>query len=194
MGEPEHGEVTHLLRMWRDGDRSGEARLFELVLPDLRRLAAYHMRRERPGHTLAPTALLNETYIRLVAARDRDWQDRRHFFAIAARAMRRFLIDYARARPKATLVPIDAANAPLFADESQIETALTVDRLLDVLERDHPEQCAVVELKFFLGLTDQEAADVLGAPLRTVQRRWQAARAWLFERSRVKLSTSSVAS
>lgn len=183
MGDPAHGEVTRLLRMWRQGDRSGEARLFELVLPDLRRLAGYHMRRERAGHTLAPTALLNETYLRLVGARNCDWQDRRHFFAVAARAMRRYLIDYARARPKASQVSIEADERLLLGDEQRIETALAVDRLLDALEREYPDQCAVVELKFFLGLTDEEAAETLGTPLRTVQRRWQAARQWLYERS-----------
>ena len=183
MRDSGHGEVTRLLRMWRQGDRSDEARLFELIVPDLRRLAGYYMRRERAGHTLAATALLNETYIRLVGAKNCDWQDRRHFFAVAARAMRRYLIDYARARPKAPHLSIDAEDPTLLAGEQRIETALAVDRLLDVLEREHPEQCAVVELKFFLGLTDDEAAEALGAPLRTVQRRWQAARQWLYERS-----------
>jgi len=94
MGTPE-GEVTRLLHAWGGGDRSVEDRLFELVLPDLRKLAESMMRRERPDHSLQPTALLNEAYCRLLTARERDWRSRSHFFAIAARAMRRLLIDHA---------------------------------------------------------------------------------------------------
>jgi DNA-directed RNA polymerase specialized sigma24 family protein len=97
--------------------------------------------------------------------------------------MRRYLIDYARARPKGARVALDAAEAAPVLDTPQLETAVAVDRLLDALEREHPEQCAVVELKFFLGLTDHEAADALGLPLRTVQRRWHAARRWLYVRT-----------
>src|SRR5689334_23090484 len=101
------GEVTMLLQAWSQGDRTVEQRLFELVLPDLHKLAEYFMRRERPDHSLQPTALLNEAYFRLVGARERDWQNRRHFFAIAARVMRRFLINHARARPKGQKIGMD---------------------------------------------------------------------------------------
>lgn len=182
MSEPRPGEVTQLLKQWREGSASAETRLFELVLPDLRRLARHYMSRERAGHTLAPTALLNEAYLRLVGARGLDWQDRRHFFAIAARAMRRYLIDHARARPNAEFVAIDVGELARSVDPVRMETAIAVDRLLSELERDNPEQCTVVELKFFLGLTDQEAADALGVPLRTAQRRWHEARAFLYSR------------
>src|SRR4051794_13015071 len=95
------GENTQLLRVWSAGGRSVEERLFGLVLPDLRRVAGALMRRERREHTLEPTALLNEAYVRLLAGRDRDWESRRHFFAVAARIMRRLLIDHARSRTKA---------------------------------------------------------------------------------------------
>src|SRR5262249_20401734 len=95
----ETGQVTHLLRRWRAGDRASQEQLFELILPDLRRMAKSYMSRERRDHTFDPTDLIDEIYIRLVAAKDRDWQNRGHFFAIAARAMRRCLIDYARSRP-----------------------------------------------------------------------------------------------
>jgi len=185
MPEPARGEITRLLREWRDGSADAEERLFELVLPDLRRLAHYFMRRERRGHSLSPTALLNETYLRLTGMRRQDWQDRRHFFALAARAMRRYLIDHARARPKAAAVSLDTARlqAPL---HSRRDTLLAVDALLSVLEREHPSLAAVVELKFFVGLTDQEAAEALGWPLRTTQRRWQEAREWLFRRLRTQ--------
>ena len=181
MSDPEQGEVTRLLKQWREGTPGAEARVFELVLPDLRRLARYYMRRERAGHTLAPTALVNEAYLRVAGARGHDWQDRRHFVAVAARAMRRYLIDHARARPKADVVPIEAADWAPFPDKARMETALAVGELLDVLEQESPDQCAIVELKFFLGLTDQEAATTLGLPLRTVQRRWHDARDWLHQ-------------
>src|SRR6187551_1583182 len=101
----EHGEsmgdVTQLLQQWREGSREAEAELFELVLPNLRRLAHYLMKGERKGHSLQPTELVDQIYFRLVAARDRDWRNRQHFFAIAGRAMRRHLIDHARGRPDA---------------------------------------------------------------------------------------------
>jgi RNA polymerase sigma factor (TIGR02999 family) len=155
--------------------------LFDLVWPDLRRLAAYLMRRERPGHTLTATALLNETYLRLAGARDHDWQDRRHFFAMAARAMRRFLIDYARAHPKAARVDLDS-GVGLPERATSLETAVTVDGALEELRAAHPDLAAIVELKFFLGMTDTEAAEALGWPVRTAQRRWHDARAWLYER------------
>jgi RNA polymerase sigma factor (TIGR02999 family) len=184
MSVPGQGEVTRLLKQWRQGSRTAEARLFALVLPDLRRLARRYMRRERQGHTLAPTALLNETYLRLTGAKHQDWQDRRHFFAVAARAMRRYLIDYARGRPKAQFVSMTGSDWLPAAETPRMETALAVDRLLTELEHEHPDRCAVVEFKFFLGFTDQETADALGIPLRTVQRRWQEGREWLYERLR----------
>src|SRR2546422_6721852 len=93
-------DITDLLQRWRDGDRDAENDLFALVLPNLRRLAHYFMKGERKGHTLQATELVNQVYFKLVAAKDRDWRSRKHFFAIAARAMRRYLIDYARGRPR----------------------------------------------------------------------------------------------
>jgi len=181
MSDPDHGEVTRFLKQWREGSRGAEARVVELVLPDLRRLARAYMRRERVGHTLTPTALVNEAYLRVAGARSLEWQDRRHFIAVAARAMRRYLIDHARARPKADVVAIEAADWTPVPDRSQMDTALAVDELLVVLERENPELCAIVELKFFLGLTDQEASAALDVPLRTVQRRWHDARTWLYK-------------
>jgi RNA polymerase sigma factor (TIGR02999 family) len=180
-------EVTALLHAWGNGDRSVESRLFELVLPDLRRLAGYLMRRERPDHSLQPTALLNEVYCRLVATRERDWENRRHFFAVAGRAMRHMLIDYARARPKAVRVPLDGVEDRLPDRDRQLELAIAVNGLLEELEASTPnggseDWCSIVELKFFLGFTDQEAADALGLPLRTLQRRFGDVRRWLYER------------
>src|SRR5215469_16311481 len=94
------GHITDLLQRWRDGDRDAENALFALVMPNLRRLAHYFMKGERKGHTLQPTELVNQIYLKLTEAKDRDWQSRAHFFALAARAMRRYLIDYARGRPR----------------------------------------------------------------------------------------------
>ena len=177
------GDVTELLHRWRDGDRAAENELFVLVLPNLRRLAQYFMRGERPGHLLQPTALVNTIYIRLVAAKDRDWRNRRHFFAIAARAMRRHLIDVARKDRAVEVVPLEDMKDALCADSAKLELAITIDRLLDELAGTNPEWCMVVETKYFLGLTDEEAADALNMKLRTLQRAWRDARQWLFERT-----------
>lgn len=176
------GEVTRLLRAWSAGDRSVEERLFSLVLPDLRNLARALMRRERRDHTLEPSALLNEAYVRLLAGRERDWEGRRHFFAIAARIMRRLLIDHARARTKSEVLPLDGSRDFARGPGNQIETAIAVDRLLDELEKIHPDWCSVVEMKYFVGMTDEETAEALGLRLRTMQRQFSDARRWLFQR------------
>ena len=175
------GEITQLLQEWRDGSREAENELFTLVTPNLRRLAHYLMKAERQGHTLQATELVDQIYFRLVGAKDRDWQNRAHFFAIAGRAMRRHLIDYARARPNATIVPLEGIREALPADSAKIDLAITVDRLLDQLAESKPEWCGIVEVKYFLGLTDEEAADALGMKVRTMQRMWLDARQWLFE-------------
>lgn len=180
--DPPAGEITQLLRAWSAGDRSVEERLFSLVLPDLRNLARALMRRERPDHTLEPSALLNEAYVRLLAGRERDWEGRRHFFAIAARIMRRLLIDHARARTKSEVLPLDGSRDFARGPGNQIETAIAVDRLLDELEKIHPDWCSVVEMKYFVGLTDDETAEALGLRLRTMQRQFSDARRWLFQR------------
>jgi len=173
-------EITYLLQRWREGNREAESELFALVLPDLRRLARYLLKGERKDHTLQTTELIDQIYLRLVTAKDRDWQNRAHFFAIAARAMRRHLIDLARARPNAVFVAMDGIPDFLRSDTAKLEQALTVDRLLDQLQETNPEWCRLVEVKYFLGMTDEEAADALGLRLRTMQRMWFDARQWLF--------------
>jgi len=180
--EPPAGEVTLLLRAWSAGDRTVEERLFELVLPELRVLARQLVSKERREHTLSPTALLNEAYLRLLVSRERDWAGRRHFFAIAARIMRRLLIDYARAHMQTVKVRLDAGAGQAGRANSRIEEAIAIDVLLDELNETHPQWCSVVELKYFLSLTDEETAEALDIPLRTVQRRFADARRWLFER------------
>jgi RNA polymerase sigma factor (TIGR02999 family) len=176
------GEITLLLNKWRTGDPDAERELFAVVFPDLRHLAHYFMQRERPGHTLQATELVDQIYFRLVAAKDRDWQNRQHFFAIAARAMRRYLIDYARGRPDADFIALEGIQQFLPAAGAKIDTALMLDRLLDVMAVDHADWCTVIELKYFLGLTDDEAADMMQLKVRTMQRMWRDARQWLFER------------
>lgn len=175
------GDITELLRKWREGSREAENELFALVLPNLLRLAHYLMSRERKGHSIQPTELVDQIYLRLVAAKDRDWRNRQHFFAIAARAMRRYLIDYARGRPNVEFVPLDVIENLLPAESAKVDLAITVDRLLVELEKTKPEWCMVVEVKYFLGLTDEEAAEALGMKLRSLQRMWRDARQWLFE-------------
>jgi RNA polymerase sigma factor (TIGR02999 family) len=179
---PRAGEITQLLHAWSAGDRSVEERLFSLVLPDLRNLARALMRRERRDHTLEPTALLNEAYVRLLAGRERDWESRRHFVAVAARIMRRLLIDHARAHTKTEMLPLMSLHDLRPGAAGRLDLAIAVDRLLDTLEASHPEWCAIVELKYFMGLTDEETAEALGLRVRTMQRQFSDARRWLFER------------
>jgi RNA polymerase sigma factor (TIGR02999 family) len=172
-------DVTQLLGRWRAGDRDAENELFRLVLPNLRRLARYLLKGERKNRSLQATELVDQIYFRLVNAKDRDWHNRAHFFAIAGRAMRRYLIDHARARPRVHFVSLDNAREVL-SGRAKLEMAITVDRLLEQLEAVNPGWCQLVEVKYFLGLTDQEAADALGMKLRTMQRMWLEARQWLF--------------
>jgi RNA polymerase sigma-70 factor, ECF subfamily len=188
---PDMGEITELLHKWRDGDREAENELFSLVLPDLRRLAHYLMKGERKGHTLQPTELVDQIYFRLVSAKNRDWHNRQHFFAIAGRAMRRYLIDHARGRPNAEFVAIEGMENLIPGDSAKVNLALTVDGLLDKLAAVKPEWCTLVEVKYFLGLTDEEAAEALGMKLRTMQRTWLEARKWLFEQMESGSATQS---
>jgi len=176
------GDITHLLQKWREGSCAAENELFALVLPNLRRLAHHLMRGERKGHTLQATELVDQVYIRLVAAKDRNWENRQHFFAIAARTMRRYLIDHARGRPRAEVVALDEIQNTLPAESIKLDLAVTMDRLLNQLAEINPEWCTLVELKYFLGLTDEEATEAMGLKLRTMQRMWRDVRQWLFER------------
>lgn len=173
------GAITVLLHQWRKGDAEAERQLFEIVTPNLRRLAHYLMKRERKDHTLQATELVSEAYLRLIVAKDRDWESRKHFFAIAARVMRRYLIDLAR-RPKAVILPLEPGG-DVAAALPAVE-AIILGELLDELARVEPEWCTVVEMKHFLGMTDEEAANETGVPLRTLQRMWLDARRWLYAR------------
>jgi RNA polymerase sigma factor (TIGR02999 family) len=175
-------DITLLLHAWREGNVEAENQLFSLVIPDLRRIARLLMKREPPGHSMQATELVDQIYLRLVAAKDRDWQNRRHFYSIAARAMRRYLIDHARRRSHDDFVEVELIEDLLSKDDGSLEMALTVDNLLSQLAQIQPDLGQVVELKYFLGLTDVEVANVLGMNLRTMKRRWRDARLWLFDR------------
>jgi RNA polymerase sigma factor (TIGR02999 family) len=177
----QNDEITRLLRLWQAGNQEAEAALFELLLPQLHRIAERQFYGERAGHTLQPTALVNEAFLRLSRSKHIDWQDRNHFFAIAARVMRRYLIDHARRKPHVDLVPIDSIPEGLLAGRSRNELAIQMDALLEKLETRNPQWCKVVEMKFYLGLTDEEAAQVLNITLHTLQREWYRARSWLYE-------------
>jgi RNA polymerase sigma factor (TIGR02999 family) len=178
---PEPGEVTGLLRAWHDGDPTAQERLLPLVYGELRRLAKRHLRGERPGHTLQPSAVVNETYLRLVKQPAGGWNDRVHFFAVASRAMREILVDYARRRA--------AQKRDGGVLVSRIETkAMTLPRDVDIIAVDDAleklatldaEQVKIVELRFFGGLTVEEAAAALQISNATVYRKWALARAWL---------------
>lgn len=177
--EPEMGDLTLLLHRWREGDSAAEDVLFRRVFPDLRRLAHYLMSRERPDQTLQASGLVSEAYLRLVAAKDRDWRSRQHFFAIAARIMRRYLIDIVRARGDTHFLPIDGMVDFLPGKRQDIDMALFIDQKLNQLAAIEPDWCRLVELKFFLGLTDEEAAEAMNLKPRTMQRMWSDARNWL---------------
>lgn len=180
--EAQAGEVTALLERVRGGDKDAENRLYEIVMPHLRRLAQSLLNRERAGHTLQGTELVNEVYVRLAKSK-LSLRDRAHFFAVAARAMRRELIDYARSRPKVDILPLDGLPEAVVASSDRVELTLVIDELLESMRATRPLECSIVELKFFLGMTDEETAEVLDMPLRSMQVRWHDARIWLFERA-----------
>ena len=178
------GYITQCLHHWSIGNRDAENQLFEAVLPNLRRLAHYLIKGERSrGCPLEPTDLVNQIYCRLAAARKRNWQNRKHFFSFAARSMRWYLIECARARRNAQFVAVEEIEDSLPCDSANLELLFSVRRLLDQLADTNPDWCIVVDLKYFLGLTDVEAAETMGVKLRTMQRMWADARQWLFDRA-----------
>ena len=181
--QPSAGEVTRLLVELRSGNPEAEAKLIPLVYQHLHRLAAHYMRRERPGHTLQATALVNEAYLRLVSHEQTEWQDRAHFFGVAARLMREILVEHARARQagkrggKAERLTLDEALAFSPARSREL---IALDDALESLKRLDPQQARVIELRFFGGLTVEETAEVLQISPRSVKREWSVARAWLY--------------
>lgn len=176
------GEITQLLQRISRGDRSAEESLMPRVYLELHRLALSRLRSERRGHTLQATALVHEVYLRLCGANEINFQDRAHFFRVAARLMRHILVDYAR-RHAAVKRNHGAAFAPLDAtiavSANQSAEALAIDELLTRLAEISPRQAQVVEMRFFGGLTEDEIAAALDKNVRTIKRDWLMARAWL---------------
>jgi len=180
---PSQQEVTRLLEDWSGGNEDALEKLIPLIQPELHRLAHHYMSRERPGHTLQTTALLNEAYLRLVDNPKRNWQNRAHFTAAAAQLMRRIMIDRARERRAlkrggdAIKVSLDEAA---LVSEQRAEELLALDEALEKLAAQDPRKSQIVELRYFGGLTTEEAAAFLKISHRTVRREWRMAKAWLY--------------
>lgn len=176
-------QLTQLLEDWCDGDESVPEKLFPLVYQELKRIARRHLRNETPGHTLQTTALVNEAYLRLVDQKRVRWQNRAHFYAIAAQTMRRILVDHARSRARVKRggtvlkVSLDEAAEVSFGQAAEI---LALDEALQQLSKIDARRSQVVELRFFGGLGNAEIAEVLKIAPNTVIRDWNMARAWLY--------------
>lgn len=183
LSEPSDQDVTHLLIQWSKGDSAALEALVPLVYDELRRLAQVYLSREKPGHTLSSTALVHEAYLRLVKQKDVTWQNRAHFFAVAARMMRRILVDHARRHGfakrggGAMTLSLDEAMAPAAQREVNL---VALDDALDTLAKLDERQSRMVELRFFGGLSIEETSEVLGVSAPTVKREWASARAWLY--------------
>lgn len=182
--KPDNQEITRMLREWSSGDSEAINRLIPLVYDELHRQAARYLRRENKGHTLQTTALIHEAYLKLVDQRDVEWQNRAHFFAIAAQAMRRILVDHARTKQrekrggKDEKLPLEAAMT-LAVDEQSVDL-IQLDEALTKLAGIDERQARVVELKFFSGLSLEQTAEALNISRATAAREWNVARAWLY--------------
>ena len=175
--------ITQLLVDWSNGDQAALEKLMPLVYSELRRLASNYLRRERGEHTLQPTALVNEAYLKLVNQRNAKWQNRAHFFGISAQLMRRILVDHARQhqavkRGGSEQQRVSITSAEKLAEQPDVDL-LALNEALDELARMDEQQSRIVELKFFGGLSIEEIAEVLGVGHATVERDWKFARAWL---------------
>jgi len=183
MAQPSVQEITRLLVAWGQGDQTALERLMPLVYDELRRLAKRHMNRQRPGHTLQTTALVNEAYLRLIDSSQVQWQNRAHFFAVSAQLMRRILVDFARSRKslkrgaEARRVTLDNS---LEVSSERGADLVALDDALNTLAAMNPRQSQIVELRYFGGLSEEEIAEALKISTRTVRRDWNLARAWLY--------------
>ena len=178
-------EISLILKDWRNGKRESADVLLSLVYDELRRIARQYLRKERSDHTLQPTALVHEAYMKLIDISDVDWQDRAHFFAVASKTMRHILVDYARARLTdkrgGEVRRIALEDAVQLSDETNVDL-LALDEAMCVLAGFDEQQSKIVELRFFGGLTIEETAHVLSISPATVKREWTMAKAWLFRR------------
>jgi RNA polymerase sigma factor (TIGR02999 family) len=177
-------QVTALLTALRGGDATAKEELLTIVYPELRRIAAHYLRQERPEHTLRTTGLVHEMYVRLFGRARLDWRNRAHFFAVVAREMRHILVEYARARNRkkrsqgnilVSLSDVDAAAS------DREEDLVALDDALSRLEQVDPRASRVVELRFFTGLSEHEAAEAMGVSISTLKRDWTFAKVWLFD-------------
>ena len=182
--ESDSQQITALLGNWRNGDKAAAAEVMTLVYGELRRLAKRYMARERLGHTLQPTALVHELYLRLFAVAPVEWRDRAHLFAVAAQQLRRILIDHARSlhreRRGGTQLRVSLSEVADWAETRDCEMVALDDALRQLEELD-PRAAQVVELRFFGGLTEREAAEVLSISVATLKRDWDFSRSWLLD-------------
>jgi len=181
-------ELTALLVQWSRGDRAALERLLPMIYDECRRIASRQLRHEHREHTLDPTALVHEAYLRLVDQRNATWENRAQFFGVVAQVMRRILVDYARARyakkrgGSAVLVSLQAAAAE--SSDPQIADIIAIDEALGRLAVRDPDQVRIIELRFFAGLSVEETAHVLARSPRTVKREWRLAKSWLYRELR----------
>src|SRR5882724_1902174 len=180
--EPAVDDISTLLRAWTDGDQSALDRLTPIVYDELRRLARRYMKRERPGHSLQTTALVNEAYLRLVDYERMQWQNRAHFFAVSAQLMRRILVEHARRHnlKRGGGVEHVLLEESAIIGSDQDADLVALDDAMNALARIDPRKVQVVEMRFFGGLSVEETAGVLKVSTVTVKRDWRAARAWLY--------------
>lgn len=183
MPTPAPHQISVILDDLRRGNPEATNQLIAVIYPELRRIAGHYLQSERPDHTLQPTALVHETYARLFGSQRTDWKNRAHFFAVVATEMRRILVDYARARnaqkrpgKNAAISLAEIMDLPTGPDQDLV----ALDEALSRLGKLDPRACRVVELRFFTGLNERDAAEALGISIATLKRDWQYARAWLF--------------
>jgi len=184
MDAPSPQEITEMLVAWKKGDESALGQLAPLVHMELQRMARRYMAGERGGHLLAPTALVNEAYLRLIDWKNVDWQNRAHFFGLAAQIMRRILVDFARARGREKRggegIQVSLSEAANVASRRQSADLISLDDALQSLEKLNARHARVVELRFFAGLSLKETAEALDVSVGTVRRDWSLAEAWLY--------------
>jgi RNA polymerase sigma-70 factor, ECF subfamily len=181
-GEPDTSGISKLLRAWSHGDQTAVNGLTLMVYEELRRLAHYYMERERPGHTLQTTALVNEAYMRLVDYKRMQWQDRAHFFAVAGQVMRRILVDHARSHniKRGAGVQHVALEDVAVVSGDRTSDLIALDDALNALARLDPRKVQIIEMRFFGGLSVEETAEVLKVSPATVRRDWSIAKFWLY--------------
>jgi len=181
--DSDQGDVTQLLQELKRGNRAAEEQLIPLVYKELRGIAANRLRREAMHHSLQPTALVHEAYLRLTRLEEVDWQSRSHFFAVSATLMRRILVDHARAnhaKKRGEGAATISLNDALFPTPERDPEIMALDEALDRLAKLDERQAKIVELRFFAGMSEEETGSVLSISARTVKRDWRAAKAWLF--------------